>query len=215
MRPFISPHRCPRCEIRKPLCFCDLIPSVELTTRVIILMHTSEEVLTSNTAKLAANSLTNSEIRIHGRQHERMSTEGLVQDGRTSLILFPSPHAKVLTAEFVATLQNPINLIVPDANWRQTTKFVRHDPCLVGIQQVKLPPGPVSEYYLRTQSSPQNLCTLEAIARALGILESPDAQQKLETVMKVLVERTLWSRGLLKADQCTVAGIPKEALNGL
>lgn len=42
-------------------------------------MHTSEEVLTSNTAKLSAKALSNSELRIYGRQYERMSTEGLSQ----------------------------------------------------------------------------------------------------------------------------------------
>lgn len=213
MRPFISPHRCPRCEIRKPLCFCEWIPAISLQTRVIVLMHTSEEVLTSNTAKLATKALVNSEIRIHGRQFDRMTAEGLVVPDRTSLLLFPSPHAKTLTPDFVSSLQSPVHLIVPDASWRQTTKFVRHDPSVAGIQHVKLPPGPPSEYHLRTQSSKENLCTLEAIARALGILESPAAQSGLELLLKVLVERTLWSRGVLKAHQCTIAGIPTEALN--
>ena len=213
MRPFISPHRCPRCEIRKPLCFCSWIPSISLETRVLILMHTSEEVLTSNTAKLASNALVNSELRIHGRQHDRFCTEGLTESGRTSLLLFPSPHAKVLTPEFAASLSSPVNLIVPDASWRQTTKFVRHEPALRGIQHVKLPSGLPSAYRLRTQSSEDNLCTLEAIARALGILESREAQIELERVLMVLVERTLWSRGVLKAHQCTIAGIPQEAMN--
>ena len=91
MRPYLSAHRCPRCEIRKPLCFCEMIPEIALRTRVTILMHTSEEVLTTNTARLAAKALTNSEVRIHGRKEERMSAEGLVQPGRASLLLYPSP----------------------------------------------------------------------------------------------------------------------------
>ncbi|MBC7818219.1 MAG: DTW domain-containing protein, partial [Planctomycetaceae bacterium] len=65
MRPVFSAHRCPGCEIRKPLCFCAMIPQFALQTRVIILMHTCEEVLTTNTARLAAKALTNSEVRIH------------------------------------------------------------------------------------------------------------------------------------------------------
>lgn len=213
MRPFISPHRCPRCEIRRPLCFCQWIPAISLETRVIVLMHTSEEVLTSNTAKLATKALVNSEIRIHGRQHDRMHGEGLVVPDRKSLLLFPSPHAKVLTPDYVASLNAPVNLIVPDASWRQTTKFVRHEPSVAGIQHVKLPPGPPSEYHLRSQSSDENLCTLEAIARAIGILESVPAQRELELLLKVLVERTLWSRGVLKAHQCTISGIPTDAFN--
>lgn len=212
MRPFLAPHRCPGCEIRKPLCFCSLIPQIALQTRVIILMHTCEEVLTTNTARLAAKALSNSEIRIHGRRDDRMPTNGLIDPNRTSLLLYPSPISVELSTEFAARLSKPINLIVPDANWRQTTKFVRHEPCLVGIPHVRLPLGPESEYRLRTQRSVQNLCTLEAIARALGILESKEAQSSLETLLRVLVERTLWSRGKLAARECITAGIPSSAL---
>lgn len=211
MRPFLSPKRCPGCEIRKALCFCDLIPKLETKTRILILMHTCEEVLTSNTAKLAAKSLTNSELRIHGREHEPMSFDGLESPESTSLLLFPSAKALVLDADWVSTIDKPVQLIVPDASWRQTTRFVRRTRGLSGIQHVKLPPGPPSEYLLRAQATDENLCTLEAIARALGILESESVQQQLEWILRVLVERTLWSRGQLKAHECKVAGIPIEA----
>ncbi len=211
MRPVLSTHRCPGCEIRKPLCFCAMIPQLVLQTRVIILMHSCEEVLTTNTARLAAKALTNSEVRIHGRRDERMSSEGLVQPGRPSLLLYPSSRAVELTADFVSHLSGPVNLIVPDASWRQTKKFVRREPGLVGIPHVRLPPGPLSEYRLRAQRDDQNLCTLEAIARAVGILECRAVQARLETLLRVLVERTLWSRGVLAASRCTTAGIPPEA----
>lgn len=211
MRPFLSPKRCPGCEIRKALCFCDLIPKLETKTRVLILMHTCEEVLTSNTAKLAAKSLTNSELRIHGREHTPMSFDGLIGPDCTSLLLFPSAKAIVLDTDWVSTIDKPIQLIVPDASWRQTTRFVRRTHGLAGIQHVKLPPGPPSEYLLRAQATDENLCTLEAIARALGILESESVKRQLEWILRVLVERTLWSRGQLKASECKVAGIPIEA----
>ncbi len=211
MRPVLSAHRCPGCEIRKPLCFCAMIPQLVLQTRVIILMHTCEEVLTTNTARLAAKALKNSEVRIHGRRDERMSSGGLIQPGRPSLLLYPNSGAVELTTDFVSRLSGPVNLIVPDASWRQTKKFVRREPGLVGIPHVRLPPGPLSEYHLRAQRSDQNLCTLEAIARAIGILECRAAQADLETLLRVLVERTLWSRGMLAAGRCTAAGIPPEA----
>ena len=211
MRSVLSAHRCPGCEIRKPLCFCAMIPQLALKTRVIILMHTCEEVLTTNTARLVAKALTNSEVRIHGRRDERMSSDGLVQSGRPSLLLYPSSRAVELTTDFASHLSGPVNLIVPDASWRQTKKFVRRAPGLVGIPHVRLPPGPPSEYRLRAQRSDQNLCTLEAIARAIGILECRAAQVDLETLLRVFVERTLWSRGMLAAGRCTTAGIPREA----
>ena len=209
----LSAHRCPGCEIRRPLCFCAMIPHIELQTRVIILMHTGEEVLPSNTARLAARALPNSEIRVNGRIGDRLSTAGLVGEGRQSLLLFPSSHAAELTPAYVAGLKGPFNLIVPDGKWRQCQKFARREPALVGIPHVKVPIGKPSEYKLRTQPNDKSLCTLEAIARALGALESRDAQAQLEAVLRVMVERTLWARGMLTEIQCTVAGIPPEAFS--
>lgn len=211
MRYKLSAHRCPRCEIRRPLCFCAFIPQIVLRTRVLILMHTLEQVLPTNTAKLAWRSLTNSEIKVHGRKDERLSADSLHEAGRVPLLLYPSGHATELSAEFVANLPGPATLIVPDANWRQTNKFVRREPALAGIQHVRIPAGVPSEYRLRVQPHESGVCTLEAIARAIGIIESPDAQSKLELLLRVMVERTLWSRGRLKADECTIAGIPEEA----
>jgi DTW domain-containing protein YfiP len=195
MRRLLAGHRCPGCEIKKPLCFCAEIPSLELRTRVLILMHTAEEVLTSNTARLAAKALVGSELRIRGRKDRPMSTEGFVEPGRTSLLLFPSPHAAVLDAPFVAALPGPATLLVPDGSWTQAKRFVRRDPALAGIRHVRLPPGPPSQYRLRAQADPAALCTLEAVARAVGILESPAAQARLEALLRVMVERTLRSRG--------------------
>jgi DTW domain-containing protein YfiP len=207
----LSEHRCPRCEIRKQLCFCKFIPQIELKTRVLIFMHTLEQVLTTNTAKLVSRSLTNSEIRIHGRKDEQVQVSDFHEDGRIPLLLYPSGHATELTADFVASLPGPVTLIVPDANWRQTKKFVRRESALAGIKHVRVPADPPTEYRLRIQPHESGLCTLEAIARAIGILESPDAQEKLELLLRVMVERTLWSRGMLKAEDCTAGGIPDEA----
>ncbi|MGI8979513.1 MAG: tRNA-uridine aminocarboxypropyltransferase [Pirellulaceae bacterium] len=207
----MSQHRCPRCEIRRPLCFCGLIPQITLRTRVIILMHTAEAMLTTNTARLAAKALLNSDLRIRGRKEECSSADDFVQSGRTSLLLYPSPHAIELNADFVATLKGQVNLIVPDGSWSQTRRFVRREGGLAGIPHVKLPKGPASEYRLRIQPQEDGLCALEAIARSLGILESCEAQQRLEALLRVMVERTLWSRGTIAADECTTGGIPQGA----
>lgn len=211
MRRLLAEHRCPGCEIRKDLCFCSEIPRLELQTQVILLMHTAEEVLTSNTARLTAQSLSNCELRIRGRKDAPMSPAGLVCEGRQSLLLYPSPHAAELNADFVAKLTMPAVLIVPDGSWVQTKRFVRRDPAFTGIQHVKLPPGEPSIYRLRRQVDTRGLCTLEAVARALGILESPAAQAQLERLLLVMVERTLWSRGALKTGD-SQTGIPSEAL---
>jgi DTW domain-containing protein YfiP len=169
------------------------------------------ERLTTNTAKLAVKALTNSDLRIRGNEAESLSTEGFVQAGRDSLVLYPSSHALELDANIAATLTRPLNLIVPDGSWSQTRRIMRREVALLGIPQVKLPNWPPSNYRLRFQPKGEGLCTLEAIARSLGILENYDAQQQLETLLCVMVERTLWSRGMISASECTTGGIPRDA----
>ena len=174
-------------------------------------MHTAEEMLTTNTARLAAKALLNSELRIRGKRGECFSADGISREGRTSLLLYPSSHALELTAEVGQAIAGPVDLIVPDGSWSQTRKFVRREAALAGIRHVKLPKGPPSEYRLRLQPQEEGLCTLEAIARSLGILESEAVQQQLEALLRVMVERTLWSRGTIKSDECTAGGIPQAA----
>jgi DTW domain-containing protein YfiP len=171
-------------------------------------MHTAEEPLTTNTGRLAAKALPNSEIRIRGRKNERLSTLGLVEEGRHSLILYPSPHAVELSSSFVSGLTKPATLIVPDGSWAQTRRMVRREKGLAGILHVRPPHGPPSEYHVRLQPSEKSLCTLEAIARSIGALESREAQSRLESLLRVMVHRTLWSRGTIAAHPVFPPGLP-------
>jgi hypothetical protein len=51
---------------------------------------------------------------------------------------------------------------------------------------------------------------MEAIARALGLLEGPHVQEALERVFRIVVERALWARGTLATAGVT-DGIPEGA----
>lgn len=141
-----------------------------------------------------------------------MPTEGLVTPERQSLLLYPSEQAVELTPALVAGLGRPVNLIVPDGSWRQARKVATREPALHGVAQVKLPPGPPSRYRLRKEPNERSVSTFEAIARALGILEGPQVQARLEDLFEMRVERTLWARGLLKTED-TRFGIPQEAFD--
>jgi DTW domain-containing protein YfiP len=175
-------------------------------------MHLRETHLTTNTAKLARIALQGSEIRIRGEKGKPMSDEGLVRPDRQSLYLFPSPEAATLTPDLIASYGKPITLIVPDGSWRQAKKVAKREPALASIPHVKLPPGALSTYRLRREPNAESVSTFEAIARALGILEGPEVQQKLEYLFDVMVERLLWSRGVLPKEECRYP-IPQAAID--
>jgi len=60
---------------------------------------------------------------------------------------------------------------------------------------------------MRAPTAPARLATLEAVARALGILEGPEVESALVRVYRIMTERTLWSNGRISAADVT-GGIP-------
>ncbi len=71
----------------------------------------------------------------------------------------------------------------------------RRLPGLGHAEMVRLPDGPPTRWGIRREYHPQGLATFEAIARALGIIESHEVQEGLEELFRLMVERTLQARG--------------------
>ncbi|MGK5083840.1 tRNA-uridine aminocarboxypropyltransferase [Bdellovibrionota bacterium FG-1] len=194
--------RCARCGIRKELCFCQLIPSIQVSTQLRVVMHVAERNLTSNSARLAVESLPGSQIHWRGGHPAQVGDVPALQAVEGALVLFPSEDAAILTSEFVATLKRPVTLWVPDGSWKQARKMAHREPALQTAISVKLSPGPPSEYRLRAEPHPYQLSTFEAIARAMGVLEGPAVQQELEIFFRIMVGRHLCARGLIRAADC-------------
>lgn len=176
------------------LCVCAEIPHLPLDTRVVLIMHRREYPKTTGTGRLALAGLPNSDLLLHGYQERPVDLTNALDPSRRALLLFPQEAARPLSREIRNEDPRPINLIVPDGNWRQASKMLRRIPGLDRAEPVTLPPGPVTRYALRSRVKPNGLATLEAIARALGILESIEAQHALEAVFELMVQRTLSTR---------------------
>lgn len=189
------------------LCLCALLPRLETRTRLVLFIHRSEERKPTNTGRLAAECIANSEVIVLGVPH-RPPAAFACSDGSRPLLLFPDEGATPL--DQLAPSSQPVTLIVPDGNWRRAKLVRTRVPGLPEIARVCLPPGLPSSYRLRSEPRPDGLATMEAIARALGILEGPTAQAELERVFQIMVERTLWTRGLLRAADVT-GGVPAGA----
>jgi DTW domain-containing protein YfiP len=188
--------------MREVLCICELIPDLRLATRVTLLMHWREVEATSNSGRLALEALKNGEMRVRGGiMQGRLETEGLFPKEYRQVILFPTAEARVLTPELAGESEKPLHLIVPDGTWRQAKKVLSREPSLAGLPCVKLPPGPPSNYRLRSSPHEGNISTFEAVARALGILEGEAIQRRLEELFATMVERVLWTRGKLQLSE--------------
>ena len=186
--------------MRREICICDHISacrqSLETETRIVIVMHHRELCRTTNTARLAQLALKDCEIRVRGLRDEPLVMDGVIDPNRHTLLLYPSADAEELTPDLIESIERPVTLIVPDGTWGQAAKVAKREACLRAIPHVKLPADRASQYELRRSSKPNGLATFEAIAQALGLLESPLIQARLEELFKVMVSRTLKSRGL-------------------
>ena len=205
-----SNDKCARCRIYRPLCLCGEIVPLTLKTRVTIYMHWRERLRATNTGWLACLALPNSEIRLRGaREQELCPAEAAPL--KNAFLLFPSQDAVELTPEWLARQHRPVTLVVADGSWNQAKKVPYRENGLAGVANVKLPVGAPSCYRLRRSPHVQNLSTLEAIARALGVIEGREVQVSLESLFLKMVERRLWSMGQLRPEEC-VTVIPEEAI---
>jgi len=203
--------------MHQSLCVCSLIPSppLETPTRLLLVIHRSELRKPTNTGRLAADCLANSEIVMRGHREEFTAPLPIAADA-TPILLYPAENAVPLD-EVAPSLANArVTLIVPDGNWRQAFKVRNRVPGLRDVTCVTLPASKTkpSIYRLRAEFHEHGLATIEAIARALRILEGArgaEIEAALELPFRAMVERTLWARGDLESDEVT-GGIPEGVL---
>jgi DTW domain-containing protein YfiP len=188
---------CLGCYLHKEICICALIPTLDLKTKITLVVHAKELKRTTNTGRLALKALVNSEMLVRGESREALDLSNLLSPQYRSLLFYPSEDAVELTREFVTMSELPIQLIVPDGNWRQASKVhIRHKE-LASIPRVKISTRNENPLHMRLETTEEGMATLEAIAQALTIIEGTETGNALMQVYKMKLERTLKARGIL------------------
>jgi DTW domain-containing protein len=188
---------CQTCFLHVDRCICALIPHLELQTRVCLIIHAKELKRTTNTGRLAMKSLVNSEMRIRGEERTVMDLSDLLTKKYTTLFLYPSDDAIELTPSYVSSLKGPVQLLVPDGNWRQASKVHYRHTELKDVPRVKLKSATPAVQHMRLETVPDGMATLEAIAYALGVLEeNPSVEEALLGLYAAKLEQTLRGRGI-------------------
>ncbi len=179
--------RCDDCRLPQARCLCFEVSCLEVSTRVVVVMHRNERLKSSNTGRLAGRMLSGAELIVRGMPDA-------VDSPRTSgqrLVLFPGSHAEELAPRH----RGPnVVLLVPDGSWSQARKLVQRDPIFAGATAVRLPDPPPSRYLLRRHVRDRTVCTFEAIARAMAILESSAVEEEMLAAFDLFQQRVLSAR---------------------
>lgn len=176
--------RCGACGLPESACVCGALPTLETKVRVAIVMHHIEAVRSSNTGRLVARMLGRTVTRLRGLRDAAVEP---TPEGRR-LVLFPAEGARVLRREDAS---DDLVLVVPDGTWSQARRIHRRDPWTEGAEAVTLPESRESEYELRHGAHDGGLCTIEAVAAAMGVLEGAAVEAAMREGFTLWRERAL------------------------
>jgi DTW domain-containing protein YfiP len=172
--------KCARCLLQQRVCLCADVPTIATRTRIVIVRHHHEQFRSSNSGRLAHLALSNSEIVDHGGSGGPAQLGDL--DG--AWLLFPEGEPV-----HAAPAPPPSQLIVLDATWSQARRMYRKLDALRGLPLLRLPDDPMPQARLRQSPGPGRVSTIEAIARALRLLEGDEMATPLEQLFAVAVGR--------------------------
>lgn len=181
-------------------CFCDKLNLIKLGTKVSFIMFRKEVNLPSNTAHVALKSLENSQNFERGHHGFSLEPNFINQYEYHPLFLFPAEDAVELTPKLLMEIDKPINLIIPDGTWRQAKKIHRREPLLESVQQVKITPSTKSIYPLRRQKFEEGLCTYEAMAQALKIIEGEETYRQVMINFEIFLNAHLTNRMIFEKE---------------
>ena len=185
---------CPGCALHKAFCICAQMPCLELRTYLTLVIHAKELKRTTNSGRLAVRALVNSEILVRGLKPLDLTSS--LKKGYRPLLFFPTEGARELNSELVAESSLPIQLIVPDGNWRQASKVPIRHPEIAHIERVMISQRNTASQHLRQEHKPEGMSTLQAIAQAFRITEGAAAHEALERLYQAKLQATLQGRGV-------------------
>ena len=161
-------ERCYGCYRPVAQCFCDLIPTIDNRTDVLILQHSRERFHAFNTARIVHKSLKRSTIEVGFTQELETRSSALAADAG---LLFPGEDARLI--DEVPPADCPSQIVVLDGTWHHAKTMIRDIPWLRELPRFRIAPASPSQYRIRREPTVESLSTVEATVDILRAIE-PD-----------------------------------------
>ena len=118
--------------------------------------------------------------------------------GTNYLVLYPRSNSRTLEPGDIRGNQGEETcLVLLDATWAQAKSMSRRIPGLEELSFLSLPQEETPAWKLRRSPSTGYCCTLEAVYRALSIIESETFARPLLLSLQLVMAKSLHMRGKL------------------
>ncbi|QKJ88328.1 DTW domain-containing protein YfiP [Paramixta manurensis] len=197
-RPFLARgnrvRRCQGCLLPQKLCLCPEISPTHARSRFCLVMFDTEPMKPSNTGRLIADILPNTQAFGWSRTEPDPALLAAVNDPHYQpLVVFPESYADV-GREVLNTPPlsgKPPLFIMLDGTWTEARKMFRKSPWLDNLPVMSLVLTTPSRYTLREAHAAGQHCTAEVAAELLAQAGDSAASQALTDHFNVFRHRYL------------------------
>lgn len=174
--------RCNFCLLPEKQCLCDTIVSQPAKSQFCLLMYDTEVMKPSNTGKLIADVLPDTQAFLWSRTTPEQALLDLINTpDKQAYVVFPESYA---SNERVVYNQLPVNskpplFILLDGTWSEARKMFRKSPYLDSLPIFSLNEASKCDYVLRQAAKEDQHCTAEVAASILENVGDINASQQL------------------------------------
>ena len=174
--------RCSFCLLPEKQCLCDTIVNQPAKSQFCLLMYDTEVMKPSNTGKLIADVLPDTQAFLWSRTTPEQALLDLINTpDRQAYVVFPESYA---SSERIVYNQLPTNsksplFILLDGTWSEARKMFRKSPYLDALPIFSLNEASKCDYILRQAAREDQHCTAEVAASILENVGDIQASQQL------------------------------------
>jgi DTW domain-containing protein YfiP len=162
--------RCESCLLPLPLCLCDSITPSQALSRFCLIMFDSEPLKPSNTGRLIADILPDTQAFLWSRtEPDQRLLAAISVSHRQPYVVFPAQHVPAgrRVLNHIDPLAKPPLFIMLDGTWSEAGKMFRKSPYLDKFPILSLDLPTLSAYRLRESHGDGFHCTAEVAAALL------------------------------------------------
>ncbi|MGU3523901.1 tRNA-uridine aminocarboxypropyltransferase [Enterobacteriaceae bacterium C23F] len=184
-RPFLARgnriRRCQRCLLPLKQCLCETLTPSAARSRFCLVMFDTEPMKPSNTGRLIADILPNTEAFQWSRTEPPQALLDLVQHPNYQpMVVFPASYAGAEREVISAPPSGkPPLFIMLDGTWTEARKMFRKSPYLDSLPVISVDLSRVSAYRLREVHAEGQYCTAEVAIALLDLARDTEAASAL------------------------------------